>query len=48
MTTTHPAEQVSSIVARGNPSTSSAGSPSPSCASTESVPMTPFASFAHA
>ncbi len=33
---------------RGSPNTASAGRPSPSCASTWSVPMTPLASLAHA
>ena len=42
------AAQASSMVARGRPSTSSAGRPSPSWASTESVPMTPLASLAQA
>ena len=42
------ARHASSMVARGSPSTTSAGSPSPSWQSTESVPRTPFASLAHA
>ena len=37
-----------SMVARGSPSTRSAGRPSPSWASTESVPITPLASLAQA
>ena len=41
-------EHASSMVARGRPRTSSAGRPSPSWASTESVPSTPLASLAQA
>ena len=40
--------QTSSMVARGRPSTVSAGRPSPSWASTLSVPITPLASLAQA
>ena len=42
------ARSQSAISARGRPSTTSAGSPSASWASTWSVPITPFASRAHA
>ena len=46
--TTQRAAQASSMVARGRPRTTSAGSPSPSWASTWSVPITPLASLAQA
>lgn len=43
-----PAVQASSMVAGGSAATTSAGRPSPSWASTESVPITPLASLAQA
>ena len=46
--TVPPGAHTSSMVARGRPSTTSAGRPSPSWASTWSVPSTPLASLAQA
>ncbi len=44
-TTTVSAAAAWSMVARGSPTTRSAGSPSPNWASTESVPSTPLANL---